>query len=252
VTREARLRLFMLGAGGLAVVLGFGLAGLSGYDAHLGPYAQYIATNAVSQRQAANTVISVTFDYRALDTLAEEFMIFVAAVGTAVLLRAQRGEREERRSAELDEQRGRETSDILRATGVGLAPVTVLLAVYIVTHGQLSPGGGFQGGVILAAALVFVYVAGQYVLLRRVSPEPALEVAEASGAAGFALLGLGGLLFGATFFENFLPFGTKGSLLSGGTIPLSNLAVGLEVAGALGLIVSEFLDQMVLRRDGGR
>jgi multicomponent Na+:H+ antiporter subunit B len=90
------------------------------------------------------------------------------------------------------------------------------------------------------------------VLLRRVSPEPALEVAEASGAAGFALLGLGGLLFGATFFENFLPFGTKGSLLSGGTIPLSNLAVGLEVAGALGLIVSEFLDQMVLRRDGGR
>jgi multicomponent Na+:H+ antiporter subunit B len=77
-----------------------------------------------------------------------------------------------------------------------------------------------------------------------------VEAAEAAGAAGYAMVGVGGLIFAGTFFKNFLPLGTPGELLSAGTMPLSNLAVGLEVAGAFVLLWTEFLDQaLVVRGD---
>ena len=120
--------------------------------------------------------------------------------------------------------------------------------MYVVAHGHLTPGGGFQGGVVLAATLLFTYVAGRALATRRVNPIDTAELIEAAGAGGFVLVGLGGLVFGAAFLENFLGYGKPGSLLSGGTIPLGNVAVGVEVAGAFTLVLVEFLDQVVLVR----
>ena len=73
-----------------------------------------------------------------------------------------------------------------------------------------------------------------------------MEASEAAGAAGFALIGVGGLVLAGTFLENFLPFGQMGSLISGGVIPLLNVSVGLEVMGALLVILGELLDQRLL------
>jgi multicomponent Na+:H+ antiporter subunit B len=248
MSRRVRLSLFLLSGAGLAVLLGFALAGLPGFDAPLGDYARVVAGSAVQERAATNTVVTVAFDYRALDTLGEEFMIFVAAVGTAVLLRATRGESADERVAEHEETRAPATSDALRALGGALVPPAVVLGVYVVTHGHLTPGGGFQGGVVLAAGILLVYVAGRHVAMRRAHPPSVLEVSEAAGAAGFALVGVGGLMFAGTFLENFIDTGTQGRLLSGGTIPLSNVAVGVEVAGAFMLVIAELLEQVVLRR----
>jgi multicomponent Na+:H+ antiporter subunit B len=72
-----------------------------------------------------------------------------------------------------------------------------------------------------------------------------VATAEAVGAAGFVLIGLGGLIAAAAFLENFLPHGTAGELISGGTIPLLSLSVGLEVSGAFVLLLSEFLEQLL-------
>jgi multicomponent Na+:H+ antiporter subunit B len=77
-----------------------------------------------------------------------------------------------------------------------------------------------------------------------------MEVSEASGAAGFALIGIGGMVIAGAFLENFIAFGTKGSLLSGGDIPLFNISVGLEVMGAVLVILGELLDQRLLTRRG--
>jgi multicomponent Na+:H+ antiporter subunit B len=250
MTRRARLVLFLVAGAGLGALLGFALAGLPGYDAPLGDTARAIAATAVSDREATNAVISVAFDYRALDTLGEEFMIFVAAVGTVVLLRTPRGEREDARAAAIEERRAPDTSDVVRALGGALAPLVVVLGVYVVTHGHLTPGGGFQGGVVIASALVLVYTAGQHVVTRGLRPIELTEAVEAAGAAGFALVGVGGLVFAAAFFENFIDTGSQGALLSGGTIPLANLAVGLEVAGAFALVLVDLLDQVVLKRGG--
>jgi len=136
-------------------------------------------------------------------------------------------------------------------TGLALVGPVVLFGLYLVAHGHLTPGGGFQGGVVLATAALLVYLSGEYVTLRRVRPESVTDLAESAGAAGYVAIGLLGLAAGAAFLANVLPLGQPGALLSAGTIPPINLAVGLEVAGGFVLLLSEFLEQtLVIRRPG--
>jgi multicomponent Na+:H+ antiporter subunit B len=130
--------------------------------------------------------------------------------------------------------------------GAVLVGPVLVLGGYVVTHGHLTPGGGFQGGVILAAALLLVYAAGQLVALERVRPIDLVEAVEATGALAFALIALGGLIFSGALLANFLATGTLGDLLSAGTIPVLSVATGIEVTAALTLILSELLDQALL------
>ena len=136
----------------------------------------------------------------------------------------------------------------MRVTGLGLVAPVILVGIYIVAHGHQTPGGGFQGGVILATALLLTYLAGDYATMRAVGPTWLIELAEGMGAAGFALIGVSGLVAGGAFFENWLGKGTPGELPSSGTIPLSNAAVGLAVTGGFVFMLSEFLKQALVRR----
>ncbi|MFL5826040.1 MAG: hydrogen gas-evolving membrane-bound hydrogenase subunit E [Thermoleophilaceae bacterium] len=251
MSRRARLAIFAVSAAVFAFLLIWGLSGLPDFGHYQGRYGRVIAKIAVPERKATNTVVSTTFDFRGFDTLIEEFILFTAAIAVTVLLRAQRGEREQEERAEAQPVREARSSEALRTLGAGLVGPVVVLGLYVVTHGQLTPGGGFQGGVVVMAALLLVYVAGNFFAMRRVSPHALAEAAEGAGAAGFALIGLGGLIFAAAYLENFLPLGEMNDLLSGGTIPLSNVAVGLEVAGAFVLIASELLDQQLMSGRGG-
>ncbi len=235
-----------------ALVVGGGLlwafAGLPPSGHYHGVYGLAMQRVALAQRHATDLVSTLTFDYRGFDTLGEEFILFVSATGCAVLLRAQRDEHSVRQASERAEARAAEVAGPLRALGAGLVAPVLVLGGYVVVHGHLTPGGGFQGGVILAAALVLVFIGGQLLALRRAGPVGVVELGEAVGAAGFALIAVGGLIFGVAALDNFLPLGGAGDLLSAGMIPLLNVSVGLEVAGAFTLVVSEFLDQALLRR----
>jgi multicomponent Na+:H+ antiporter subunit B len=75
-------------------------------------------------------------------------------------------------------------------------------------------------------------------------------VAETVGAAGFVLLGLSALLVGDPFLTNWLPTGTLADLASAGMVELLNVAVGMEVASALILLLAKFLDQALVVRGG--
>ncbi len=248
MSRSTRRALFLTAA----LVLGGGLvwafAGLPGSGDYHGVYGLTIQHIGLPERHATDLVSALTFDYRGFDTLGEEFILFVSATGCAVLLRAQRGEHSVERAAERAEERSQEVAGPLRAFGAALVAPVLVLGGYVVTHGHLTPGGGFQGGVILAAAVALVFIAGQLLALRRTRPMPIVELGEGIGAVGYALIAVGGLVFGVAALYNFLPLGTPGDLLSAGMIPLLNVSVGLEVAGAFTLVVSEFLDQALLRR----
>ena len=76
-----------------------------------------------------------------------------------------------------------------------------------------------------------------------------VEIADAVGAAAYMVVAIGGLVFGAAVMDNWLPIGTPGSLLSGGIVPVLSIAVGVEVTAAITLILTEFVDQMLV---GGR
>jgi multicomponent Na+:H+ antiporter subunit B len=173
-------------------------------------------------------------------------------VGVASLLRELRGEREERARDDGRGRRVRDSSAAVTLVGRSLVGPTVLIGLYVVVHGHQTPGGGFQGGVILATALLLVYLSGEYVTLRRVGPMPLIELAEALGTGALVLLGIAGMLFASAFLENFLPLGTTGELLSAGTIPAASTIVGLAVTGGFAMMVSEFLEQtLVVRRERG-
>jgi multicomponent Na+:H+ antiporter subunit B len=127
----------------------------------------------------------------------------------------------------------------------------LVLGLYVIAHGHLTPGGGFQGGLILMSAVLLVYLGGSRMRMTGDESMEAIELADGLGAAGFALIGLGGLLIAGTFLQNFVDLGSFARPWSGGTIPLSNVSVGLEVFGATLAILSELLDRRLLsQRDG--
>jgi multicomponent Na+:H+ antiporter subunit B len=246
VSRRARTALFLAGLAVLAFMLVAAVGELPGFGHYPGPYGTLIAREGVAATGATDLVTAVNFDYRAYDTLGEEFILFAAVLGVAVVLRRRRGERAADEPAEDSHFPG--SSSALGALGLGLVGPLLVLGGYVVTHGHLTPGGGFQGGVVLAAGALIAFLAGEYLVLKVVAPHAVVEAGEAAGAAGFALVGVGGLVFAGVFFANFIALGSPGSLLSAGTIPISNMAVGVEVAGAFLLLWTEFSDQALVVR----
>jgi multicomponent Na+:H+ antiporter subunit B len=248
VTQRGRLLLFLPSVAVLLFLLIDGLQGLPGFGHYPGPYGYVLNGVGVGQRHATNLVTAVNFDYRAFDTLGEEFILFTATTAVVLILRHMRGERERPGN---DDLRREDASEALRGMALAFVAALIVLGGYVVAHGALTPGGGFQGGVVLGGAAFLVFLAGEIVAMKRVAPEKLLEFADAAGAAGFALLGIGGLVFARVVFENFLELGKPGSLNSAGTIPLVSISIGIEVAGAFLLVWTEFLDQAVLVRSGG-
>lgn len=245
---RGRLMLFLPAAAALLVLLIDGLQGLPGFGHYAGPYGFVLNGVAVGQRHATNLVTAVNFDYRAFDTLGEEFILFTATTAIVLILRHVRGEQERPSAADA---RREDASEALRAVGLALVAGLIVLGGYVIAHGALTPGGGFQGGVVLATAAFVVFLAGEAIAMKRVAPEKLLEFADAAGAAGFALIGIGGVLFANAFLENFLELGKPGSINSAGIIPLVSVSIGIEVAGAFLLIWTEFLDQAILVRASG-
>ena len=81
-------------------------------------------------------------------------------------------------------------------------------------------------------------------MFHRIFPKTALEALEALGAGGYVLVGLAPLVSGQGFLANFLPLGQLGDIRSGGTIALLNALVGIEVAAAFALLVTEFIAEI--------
>jgi multicomponent Na+:H+ antiporter subunit B len=248
LTRRRRTAFFIPMAALLGIVLVFGLAHLPDFGHYKGPYGKVLNDLAVTQRHATDIVTAINFDYRAFDTLGEEFILFASVVGVMLLLREMRGEQERPEEGAAEEHEFARGSEALRALSLILVGPMVVLGIYIVAHGHITPGGGFQGGLVLAAGPLLVFVAGGYIALTRVAPHTMVELAESGGAAGFALIGVGALVFAGTFFKNFIELGPPGQLLSAGTIPVASIAVGFEVTGAFLLIWAELMDQALVVR----
>ena len=237
MTRATRLGLFAVSGAVLAGLLLWALTGLPSFGDFNGEYGQILNGVAGTERHVTNVVSSIVFDYRGFDTLGEEFILFTAVMGVALLLREARDDRERPR----DEVR----SDAVRAVGLVLVGPTIVLGLYIVAHGYLTPGGGFQGGVALAGGLVLLYAAGRYRSYREASPQGMVDFAEGTGAGAYVAVGIAALIAGSAYLENVVDLGTKGTLAAAGTIPILNAAAGLEVVAALVLLFHEFLEEVM-------
>jgi multicomponent Na+:H+ antiporter subunit B len=252
MSRPVRLALFSLAGCGLAAVLLIGFHRLPHFGHAHELYGALANRTEPTLRHATDIVTALNFDIRAFDTLGEEFILFASVSGVALLLRHLRDEDEQRQlTPGIEEHRFAGASDGLKLASLVLIPVLVAFGAYLVFHGQLTPGGGFQGGIVLAAGPVAILLAGRYLSMKRVIPKRVMESTDAIGAAAYALIGLGGLIFAGVYLKDFLPLGAPGHLLSGGMMPLNSTAVGLEVAGAFLLTWTEFLDQTMIGPPSG-
>jgi multicomponent Na+:H+ antiporter subunit B len=243
-----RMMVFVCSAIALFLLYLWGLGGLPPFGHYKGPYGDILNQVAVYERHATDIVTAVNFDYRGFDTIGEEFILFISVVGCTLLLRMQRDEEKETEEAadRRDKSPGRqvpEPSEATKVTTLALVGPLVVFGLYIITHGQISPGGGFQGGVVLATAPLLVYLAGDLKTFKRITSHTLVEVSEATGALGYVIIGAIPLILGMQFLQNFLPLGTTGSINSAGMIPLISLSVGLEVAAAFVLLLHAFLEQ---------
>jgi len=113
-----------------------------------------------------------------------------------------------------------------------------LFGINIVLFGHLTPGGGFAGGVILASAYVLLMLAFGREYVEKNLSLPVASKVDCIGAFFFALIAILGFVFGGVFFVNFLfKYSQPLRLISAGTIPLSNIAIGIKVGASLFLVV---------------
>jgi multicomponent Na+:H+ antiporter subunit B len=227
---------FLAGTAGLAALFAAAFTRMPAFGTAVHLY-RTLAVHASVSHRTANVVSSVNFDLRGLDTFGEETILLTSVVGAAVLLRPSEGEtrREPRRP-------GR-TLEVTRLLGYLLLPVTLIVGFDVVAHGHLTPGGGFQGGVVLATGLFLLYVTDSYQAMVRLRPMPAFQGGETLGAAAFAAIGVAGLALTGAFLANFLDKGTFGQLFSAGTVPVLNAVVGVEVACSMIILITHFLEQ---------
>lgn len=125
---------------------------------------------------------------------------------------------------------------IVRTVARWLRPFILLFGAYLVVYGHLTPGGGFSGGVVIACALVLLTLAlGQKIALSAVSREAA-STWDSLGALLFLGVAVSGLCAASgMFFKNYIttPESSFFKLLSAGTMPLSNVALGVKVSMSL-------------------
>jgi multicomponent Na+:H+ antiporter subunit B len=236
VTPRVRLCVFGAGAAVFAVVFAFAVAKLPPFGAQWHPYRD-LAVAAAVRNKTANVVSAVTFDQRGFDTLGEEVILLGSVLGATALLRPKKDERQRRVA---DDGRQLTAVDMLAYV---FRPITFLLGVDLMVHGHLTPGGGFQGGVVLATGLHLLYLAEGYAALERLRPLDWYQIVEGLSTAAFAGLAAAGMVLGAGVLANFLPQGEFQQLLSAGTVPVLNVVVGFAVGAGAVVLLSQFLTQ---------
>jgi multicomponent Na+:H+ antiporter subunit B len=249
VTRGIRRIVFFFSAVALAWVFFLAYSPLAPLGYVQSKYGDMVNALTVPERHITDAVTAVNFDIRGFDTLGEEFILFTSVMGVLLLMRRQKdepaGDHEDQASGRIVSP----ASDAVRVTALLLIAPTVLFGVYVVTHGQVTPGGGFQGGVILSTAPVLLYLCADYTRFRRAVPQRLVEASEAFAAAAYLLIGGACVALGGLFLQNSLPLGQSGSLTSGGMVPLIDLGVGLEVSGGLSLALLAYLEELLEEKE---
>ena len=235
-------RLFILMILALLALMFLQLASSYTENSSLSKLGRYYAEEGPRELGAANLVTAVVVTDRGLDTLGEVTVLFISAAGVGLLLRRTRrkhGEEDLERGDRAEEAAGthKPASEIVTTATQLLLPMVMLFGVYVFLNGHLSPGGGFQGGAIIASGTMFLLLALPQSHISR------LLVALTESLSGFSyvVVGVLGVFLAGGFLDNrIMGLGTYGSLFSAGAIPLIYTLVGLKVGFELSAVLDRF------------
>ena len=130
-------------------------------------------------------------------------------------------------------------SVIVKSAADFFLPLACVYGAYVILHGHLSPGGGFQGGVLVASAVLLVFLAYGNKKVKKTFSEHMLHSTETIAEIIYVVLGIIGILGSATFCFNFVFDG-----LGFDTSVLMNHAVGYHVMGGIMCLLIMMLSQL--------
>jgi multicomponent Na+:H+ antiporter subunit B len=189
-------------------------------DSSLNQTGSYYAENTSSEVGAANVVTAIIVTYRGLDTLGEVTVLFLTAAIVGLVLSGEA----KRSTAPMVDRPG--PGELLLTGSRLLVPLILLFGAYIFINGHLTPGGGFQGGAILASAILLLLLTRP---VKHFSHNLITRLESASGLV-FVVVGVLGIALAGGFLDNrILPTGELGELFSAGTIPIIYSFIGLKV-----------------------
>jgi multicomponent Na+:H+ antiporter subunit B len=184
---------------------------------------------------APNVITGILLTYRAFDTLGEVAVLFMVAAGIGLLLGAGGEKRDGARAQEL--VKVTPSTEIVRNGADILVPLIAIFAAYIVMHGHLGPGGGFQGGAVMASCVVLMVLAKPEYRVKLTH----LSVMESLAGMLIVLIGIAGIVVAGGFLDNrVLPLGEFGVFFSAGAIPVLSVLLGAKVGCELSVIIERF------------
>lgn len=197
-------------------------------DVELNRTAAYYAANTAGETGAQNIVTAIIVTYRGLDTLGEVTVLFLTAAIVALVLSQSKAPRGGSGSGFLP------SGELLTTGTKMLVPIIMLFGAYVFVNGHLTPGGGFQGGAILASGVLLLLLANP---ARRFGHALIHRIESTSGFV-YVMIGVAGVAFAGGFLDNrILPLGQFGSILSAGAIPLIYTLIGLKVGAEFSSIL---------------
>jgi multicomponent Na+:H+ antiporter subunit B len=235
-------RLIILLVLALLAVMFLKLASSYHENSTLSTLGQYYAERGPVELGAANLVTAVVVTYRGLDTLGEVTVLFISAAGVGLLLRRTRRMDDDE---DLDKgDRAEETAgthkparEIVETATQLLLPMVILFGIYVFLNGHLSPGGGFQGGAIIASGTMFLLLALPESHISRTL----IAMTESLSGFSYVIIGVLGVILAGGFLDNrIMGLGTYGHLFSAGAIPLIYVFVGLKVGFELSAVLDRF------------
>jgi multicomponent Na+:H+ antiporter subunit B len=240
MTRRVRMTLLAPALLGLGALFAWAIAGLPRFGDYRGPYGYVLNQIVVPLRHSTNVVMATTFDVRGVDTMGEEFILYAAVLGVTLLLRDEAG------AGRVERKTRRLRSDAVRLVGVVMIGGGLLVALWLIAFGYITPGGGFPGGVVFAGAILVLYLIGSHRDYRPFRNEHVLDPVEGIGTGGYVVTGLAALASGTPFLTNLFGYGQTGTLVSAGSIGILNGAAGIAVTLAMLLLFAEFLETYVV------
>src|SRR5437868_9522788 len=136
MTRRLRIGVLAPALLGLAGLFAWAIAGLPAFGDYRGPYGFVLNRIVVPLRHTTNVVMGTNSDVRGIDTMGEEFILYALLVGVTLLLR------DETRSRQAERRTRRFGNDTVRLVGVGMVGGGLLIGLWLMAFGYITPGGG--------------------------------------------------------------------------------------------------------------
>ncbi|MGF6919063.1 Na(+)/H(+) antiporter subunit B [Paraburkholderia sp. 40] len=202
----------------------------------LRPLAWYYVVRGPLELGAPNIVTGILITFRGFDTLGEVAVLFMVAASVGVLLKEESNATSAAAADESAPAR-RPAGEIVHTGKQVLLPMILTFGGYVIVNGHLSAGGGFQGGAIVASAVMLMLLARP----RSTLNVALLSVVESLAGVIYVCTGILGLVLAGGFLDpRFLPRGEFGAFFSAGAIPLISTLLGVKVGAELSVIIDRF------------